>query len=88
MSFVTKNQRDGHRSYLLDLPCGGGDDHADDSPLILPAMPISGETTSSNFPTANAFQGTYGGGASDAFVTKLNSSGPDSSTQLILAAHF
>lgn len=36
---------------------------------------VTGDTTSSNFPTANAFQPTYGGGLSDAFVTKLNAAG-------------
>lgn len=33
---------------------------------------VTGETTSSSFPTASAYQGSIGGG-SDAFVTKLNS---------------
>jgi hypothetical protein len=36
---------------------------------------VSGETHSQNFPTANAFQSNYGGGLSDAFVTKLNPAG-------------
>lgn len=36
---------------------------------------VVGETHSGDFPTANAFQGTYGGGFSDAFVTKLNAAG-------------
>jgi hypothetical protein len=36
---------------------------------------VGGETNSTNFPTANAFQGTYGGGLSDAFVAKLNATG-------------
>nr|MBA3240534.1 SBBP repeat-containing protein [Acidobacteriota bacterium] len=38
---------------------------------------ISGFTVSTNFPTANAFQGTNGGGAGtqDAFVAKLNAAG-------------
>ncbi len=35
---------------------------------------VTGSTTSSNFPTANAIQSTYGG-AGDAFVTELNSTG-------------
>ena len=35
---------------------------------------VAGETCSSNFPTANAFQSNSGGGC-DAFVTKLNSTG-------------
>jgi hypothetical protein len=32
---------------------------------------VTGETESTNFPTANAFQPTYGGGAEDAFITKI-----------------
>ncbi|CAN5358519.1 hypothetical protein BH20ACI2_BH20ACI2_28050 [soil metagenome] len=36
---------------------------------------VAGETASSNFPSAAAFQLTYGGGASDAFVTKFNQAG-------------
>jgi len=36
---------------------------------------VTGQTASTNFPTANAVQGTYGGGTRDAFVTKLNANG-------------
>jgi hypothetical protein len=36
---------------------------------------ITGETSSSNFPTSLPFQLIYGGGASDAFVTKFNQAG-------------
>jgi hypothetical protein len=37
---------------------------------------VTGQTSSSNFPTTpGAFQMTYGGGPSDAFVTKLNPGG-------------
>ena len=36
---------------------------------------VTGDTTSLNFPVINAIQAMYGGGLSDAFVTKLNSSG-------------
>jgi hypothetical protein len=36
---------------------------------------VTGDTDSTNFPTVNAVQGTYGGGLKDAFVTKLNASG-------------
>lgn len=35
---------------------------------------ITGQTNSTNFPTANAFQSTFGG-TTDAFLTKLNASG-------------
>ncbi|HKO96289.1 MAG TPA: SBBP repeat-containing protein [Pyrinomonadaceae bacterium] len=36
---------------------------------------VTGDTTSNTFPTANAIQSGYGGGLSDAFVTKVNASG-------------
>jgi hypothetical protein len=36
---------------------------------------VTGDTASSNFPISNAIQGTYGGGSTDAFVTKLNATG-------------
>ncbi|HTY61092.1 MAG TPA: SBBP repeat-containing protein, partial [Acidobacteriota bacterium] len=36
---------------------------------------VTGTTASSDFPTANPFQASYGGGTYDAFVTKLNASG-------------
>ena len=36
---------------------------------------VAGETGSANFPTANAFQATFGGGLSDAFITKINAAG-------------
>nr|NIM14529.1 hypothetical protein [Candidatus Aminicenantes bacterium]NIM81267.1 hypothetical protein [Candidatus Aminicenantes bacterium]NIN20666.1 hypothetical protein [Candidatus Aminicenantes bacterium]NIN44445.1 hypothetical protein [Candidatus Aminicenantes bacterium]NIN87264.1 hypothetical protein [Candidatus Aminicenantes bacterium] len=36
---------------------------------------IAGRTTSTDFPTHNQYQGSYGGGEFDAFVTKLSSSG-------------
>ncbi len=36
---------------------------------------VTGRTGSTDFPTRNPVQGTYGGGDSDAFVTKLNPTG-------------
>jgi len=36
---------------------------------------VAGETNSTNFPMANALQATYGGGLSDAYVTKINAAG-------------
>jgi hypothetical protein len=36
---------------------------------------VTGDTTSNNFPIASAVQPAYGGGLSDAFVTKLNAAG-------------
>jgi hypothetical protein len=36
---------------------------------------VTGDTTATNFPTASPIQNAYGGGLSDAFVTKLNAAG-------------
>jgi len=36
---------------------------------------ITGDTASTNFPISNAIQTTFGGGPTDAFVTKLNAAG-------------
>ncbi len=36
---------------------------------------VAGETSSLNFPTANAIQATFGGGLSDAFIAKINAAG-------------
>lgn len=36
---------------------------------------VAGETRSNNFPVANAFQSTYGGGTQDAFLVRLNGAG-------------
>jgi len=36
---------------------------------------VTGYTTSTNFPTADAVQSTYGGGTSDAYAAKLNANG-------------
>ncbi|PYR06911.1 MAG: hypothetical protein DMF99_24660 [Acidobacteria bacterium] len=36
---------------------------------------VAGYTLSGNFPTANAYQSTFGGGDGDAFVTKLTATG-------------
>jgi hypothetical protein len=36
---------------------------------------VTGYTSSSNFPTKNAFQKNYGGGQDDAFVTKIDAAG-------------
>jgi hypothetical protein len=36
---------------------------------------VAGDTSSANFPRVNPVQSVYGGGSSDAFVTKLNATG-------------
>ncbi|RLJ04567.1 MAG: hypothetical protein DRP08_01435, partial [Candidatus Aenigmatarchaeota archaeon] len=38
---------------------------------------VAGQTTSSSFPTCSAYDATYNGGGSDAFVLKLNADGSD-----------
>jgi uncharacterized protein (TIGR03437 family) len=39
------------------------------------AVYVTGETASTNFPTMGAMQSSFGGGAGDAFLTKLNGNG-------------
>lgn len=74
--FVTKINSSGTGVFYSTYLGGGGDDKC--GRLALDASGnayIAGETTSTNFPVFNAFQALYGGGSSDAFVTKLNSAG-------------
>lgn len=74
--FVTKINASGTGVFYSTYLGGGGDDKCGRLALDSAGNAyIGGETTSPNFPTFNAFQSNYGGGASDAFVTKLNSSG-------------
>ena len=44
---------------------------------------VAGRTTSTNFPTLNEYQGAYGGGDCDVFVTKLSATG----TSLIYSSY-
>ncbi len=74
--FVTKLNAAGTALVYSTYLGGSGDDRA--SKIAVDSSGnayIAGETISSNFPTANALQGTYGGGLSDAFLTKLNAAG-------------
>ena len=48
---------------------------------------IAGVTSSTNLPTKIPFQGSYGGGASDAFVAKLNAAGTGPNTVLMYASY-
>jgi hypothetical protein len=55
---------------------GSGDDHGGGVAVDLAGnASVSGYTNSTNFPTVSALQPTYGGGANDAFVAKLNRTG-------------
>jgi len=74
--FLTKINAAGNAIIYSTYLGGSGDDKCgrlaiDSSGNVY----LAGETSSPNFPTANAFQGTYGGGAADGFVTKLHASG-------------
>src|SRR6266436_1884451 len=74
-AFAAKFTTDGALGYFTYLG-GTGDDIAygiatDGSGNAY----IAGQTTSTNFPTANAIQATNGGSFGDAFVTKLNNLG-------------
>src|SRR6185312_15592804 len=74
--FVTKINSSG-TSVLYSTYLGGrGDDKYGRLALDSSGNAyIAGETSSTNFPVFNAFQGLYGGGSSDGFVTKLNAFG-------------
>jgi len=56
---------------------GGGNDDQGNSIAVDTSgnAYVTGQTSSVNFPVANALQSTYGGGASNVFVTKLNAAG-------------
>ena len=54
---------------------GSGDDYGSVTIDKSGSAYLTGATTSTNFPTHNAYQNSYGGGYFDIFVTKLNSSG-------------
>jgi hypothetical protein len=75
-AFVTKLNATGsavlYSTYLGGSDSDGGGDIAVDS---AGNVHVAGGTSSINFPTANAVQGTYAGGGGDAFVTKLNANG-------------
>ncbi|MGI8549325.1 MAG: SBBP repeat-containing protein, partial [Dehalococcoidia bacterium] len=79
-SFVAKLSADGTR--LLYSTYLGGTGTGDDDEAYTMAIDgsgnayVSGFTSSTDFPTtANAVQRSYGGGATDAFVAKLNATG-------------
>ena len=77
-AFVTKLNATGS-ALLFSTFLGGSAGHDFARRVALDASGnayLAGGTASSNFPTtAGAFQTSYGGGKSDAFVTKLNAAG-------------
>ncbi|HTD47799.1 MAG TPA: SBBP repeat-containing protein [bacterium] len=75
-AFVTKLNPSGSALIYSTYLGGSGDDWGQGIAVDgSGAAYVTGHTSSTNFPTANAFQATYGGGASDAFVAKINPSG-------------
>jgi uncharacterized protein (TIGR03437 family) len=74
--FVTKLNAAGSALVYSTYLGGSGDDSGHGIAVDSSGSAyVTGYTTSSNFPTANALQPSYGGGKCDAFVTKLNAAG-------------
>jgi len=75
-AFVTKLSSSGN-SLIYSTYLGGGEGEEGRSIAVdgSGSAYVTGETRSSDFPTQNPYQGTFQGGYSDAFVTKLSSSG-------------
>ncbi len=75
-AFVTKLQASG-RSVAYSTYLGGGDSDMGFAIAVDSggSATVLGSTTSLNFPVRNALQGSYGGGASDAFVARMTPTG-------------
>jgi hypothetical protein len=75
--FVTKVSPSGSQFVYSSYIGGSGDDYALGIGVSATGETfLSGLTTSANFPTAiGTLQSTYGGGASDAFLARVNSAG-------------
>ncbi len=81
--FVAKLNTDGS-ALLYSTYLGGGGDQDEGHGIAvdsLGAAYVIGQTNSTDFPTANAYQSTYGGGSFDAFVAKIS----DTSTAPVLS---
>jgi len=75
-AFVTKFNPAGSALVYSTYLGGSGNDGGDGIALDSNGSAyVTGTTTSTDFPAMNAFQPTYGGGSSDAFVTKFNPGG-------------
>lgn len=78
-AFVSKLNATGTALVFSTYLGGSGrDEVAPDGGIALDSsgnVYVTGITSSTNFPIADAVQATYGGGSLDAFVTKLNASG-------------
>ena len=73
--FVVKLNPQGTVAYSTYLGGSGNDQGNGIAVDSLGNAYITGTTSSTNFPRANALQNTFGGGTSDAFVTELNATG-------------
>jgi hypothetical protein len=71
-AFVTKMNTSG-TGLIYSTFLGGSNDDFGQSIAVDSSgnIYVAGGSASTNFPTVNPFQGTYGGGAFDAFVTKF-----------------
>ena len=78
-AFVSKLNDTGTALVFSTYLGGSGNDYSSDFGSIAldgaGNVYVRGTTSSTDFPTANAVQATYGGGAFDAYVAKLNASG-------------
>ena len=77
--FITKINSDGNDLVFSTL-LGGPTYEFDNNPTAISVdrlgnIYVAGGTSSPEFPTKNPIQGNYGGGTSDAFITKINPSG-------------
>ena len=74
-AFVTKLNATGALVYSTYLG-GGGDDRGGGIGVDAAGNAyVTGFTASTDFPTVNPMQATFGGGTNDAFVTKINPAG-------------
>ncbi|MEG3972205.1 SBBP repeat-containing protein, partial [Microcoleus sp. T2B6] len=76
-AFVTKINSSGEALVDSTYLGGSGDDNGSGIAVDASgAVYVAGSTTSTNLPTANPLQAANGGGASDAFITKIIPGGP------------
>jgi hypothetical protein len=68
---IAKLSSDGAKLLFSTYIGGSGMDQIWDIKVDGGGVYVFGQTNSSNFPTANAAQGAFGGGNSDAFVAKV-----------------
>lgn len=75
-AFITKMSGDGARLIFSSYLGGNGNDLGDGLAVGSHGnCYLSGETTSTNFPTKNPIQSSFSGGDSDMFITKVSGDG-------------